>query len=86
MRLSLLPVGIVAGVLIAPMLQKAAAAPVIGAAVQITPTVAGDSIREIYYYHGRYYPYHYRGGYYSYRYGGHYYRHRYNSHGHWHYY
>ena len=86
MRLSLLSVLIVAGVLMARVPQKAAAAPVTIAAARTIPAVAGSSITKIYYYHGHYYPYYYRGGYYPYRYGGHYYRHRYYRYGRWHYY
>jgi hypothetical protein len=86
MRLSVLSVMIVAGVLIAPLAQKAAAAPVTIAAVRMIPALADSSITKIYYYHGRYYPYYYRGGYYPYRYGGHYYRHRTYGHNGWHYY
>jgi hypothetical protein len=77
MRLNLLSVMIVAGVLTAPVPQKAAAAPVTIAAARIIPGVAGSSITKIYYY---------RGGYYHYRYGGRYYRHRYYRYGRWHYY
>ena len=43
MRLSLLSVMIVAGMLMAPVPQKAAAAPVTTAAARIIPTVAGSS-------------------------------------------
>jgi hypothetical protein len=85
MRLNLLPVLLAAGVLIASEPYEAVAAPVTTAAGRISPTVAGDSIDKIYYYHGHYYPYYYRGGYYPYRYGGQYYRHRYYRSGRWHY-
>jgi len=86
MRLSLPPVIIMAGLLIAPVSHEAAATPVATVAAGITPAVAGGSIAKIYYYQGHYYPYHYHGGYYSYRYGGQYYRHRYYRHSRWYYY
>ena len=84
MRLSLLCLLIVFGVLVAPVPQPAAAAPV--AAARVIPAVASGFITKVYYYRGQYYPYYYRGGYYPYRYGGRYYRHRYYRYGHWHYY
>jgi hypothetical protein len=77
MRLSLMSIMMVAGVLIAPVPQKAAAAPVTIAAARIIPPLADGSITKIYYY---------RRGYYPYRYGAHYYRHRYYRYGRWHYY
>jgi hypothetical protein len=86
MRLSLLSVMIVAGVVLGPVPQKAAAALVTIAEARILPAVPGSPITKVYYYHGRYYPYYYRGGYYPYRYGGHYYRHRYYRYGRWNYY
>ena len=86
MRLTRLSAIVVAGLLSAPALHQAAAAPVMIAAPQISSAAVGHSVNKIYYYRGHYYPYHYRGGYYTYSYGGHYYQHRYYRHGHWHYY
>jgi hypothetical protein len=73
MRRSLLAVAVVTGLLTLPMLHEAAAVPVMIA----PPTAPDGSIKEVYYYHGRYYPYHYRGQYF---------RHRYYRYGRWHYY
>jgi hypothetical protein len=77
MRLNLRSVLAIAGLMILPAAQEAAAAPVATAAPQISAALAGGSIEYIYYYHGRYYPYHWRGRYYA---------HRYYRYGGWHYY
>jgi hypothetical protein len=86
MRLSLLSAMVVAGLLSLPARHEAAAAPVTTAAPRIIPTESGNSVEEIYYHRGRYYPYYYRGGYYPYAYRGQYSHYLYYRYGRWHYY
>jgi hypothetical protein len=80
---SLLAVALVTGLLTLPMLHEAAAVPAINTIPQITPD---SSIKNVYYYRGRYYPYRYHGRYFSYRYRGAYFNRRYYRSGRWHYY
>lgn len=77
MRVTLLSAIAAACVLSSPVINRADAAPVAGAAIQQSSPATSGLLEHVYYYHGRYYPY---------RYHGHYYAHRRYRHGHWSYY